>query len=354
MKIALIGLPGSGKTTIFNTLTGLQADIGSFAKGKREPNIGTVKVPDERLTRLTEILHPKKTTPIIINFIDIAREKSDRPGSGFDPQTIARMREMDALAAVIQDFDNPQAPHPSGSINPLRDARTNLVELILADMVVVEKRVERKRKEGAKDREMEILKHCLECLEQDRPLKDLNLSSGEEGLLRGYQFLTLKPMFAVINRNEERFSEPLPAPLDGYLSREFSGFLPICGKMEMEISQLPPDEQSVFLQELGLEEFTTPRFVRTSYEVMDLICFFTVVSDDLRAWTIRKGTSALEAAGKIHTDIQRGFIRAEVIHFEELMQCGSFAKAREQGKLRLEGKEYPVQDGEIITFRFNI
>lgn len=343
MKVAIVGFPGSGKTTLFRALTG--QEVSSQGRGKA--NLGVIKVPDPRVDALSEICRPKKTTYAEISFVDIPG--SQTPGQALDAATLNEMRPQDAFAAVIR------AHNALGDADPLQELTALEGELILADMAVIEKRLERLKKEGSKNtREIELLTRCQSHLEGERPLRTLEFSEDEEQILSGFRFLSQKPLLAVINVSEEEASAPLAAPLEKIAQEHGFRAFPIAATLEAEIAQLPPEEQADFLQGMGLTRSARDTFIRAAYELLGLISFFTVGEDEVKAWTIRKNTPAVRAAGKIHSDIERGFIRAEVTAYEDFIKYQSESKVREAGKLRLEGKDYQVKDGEIIHFRFNV
>lgn len=346
MKVGLIGHNGVGKTTVFNMLTGLQAQVGGFGgKEKVEVHLGVIKVPDGRIDRLSAIFKPKKTTYAEIRFTDFPAAQADnkiQANSGL----LAQMRDVEAIALVLRDFD----PEP----DPLKELSDLLAEMILADLAVVENRLARLKKEKAREQEVALLERCVKALENEESLRTLTFTADEENLLSGFGFLSRKPLLVLFNRSDDQAGETLPASYDTELKRRGLDGLALAGKVEMEIAQLEEADRAAFLKEIGIEASARERFIRASYRLLDLISFFTTGEDEVRAWTIEQGTVARKAAGKIHSDIERGFIRAEVVAYEEFIALGSEAKCREAGKLRLEGKDYPVQDGDIIHFRFNI
>jgi GTP-binding protein YchF len=342
MKIGLIGHRGAGKTTIFNMLTGLQAQVGGFAK--EEVHLGVIKVPDARIDRLAAIFKPKKTTYAEIRFTDFPpRQEED---SKANQALLAQMREVDAITLVLRDFgDGP---------NPLKELNALLTEMILADLTVVENRRGRLKKEKARPQEEALLERCVAALENEESLRNLGFTSDEENLASGFGFLSRKPLLVIFNRSEEKAGAELEAAYREELQRRGLHGLALSGKVEMEIAQLDENDRAAFLSEIGIAEPARERFIRASYALLDLISFFTTGEDEVRAWTITQGTVARKAAGKIHSDIERGFIRAEVIAYEEFLVYGSDAKCKEAGKLRLEGKDYVVKDGDIIHFRFAV
>jgi hypothetical protein len=345
MKVGLIGFPGSGKTTVFNALTGQRAETGYGGRTGKH-NLAVVRVPDARVDALAEIHRPKKTTFAEIVFTDVPAP----PGAdarSLDPQGVAAMREVDALVQVVRAFPAEDGSPP----DPIRELADMATELALADLQPVEKRLERLKKEKGKPGEVELLGRLKAQLEEGHPLRDLTLSEAEQQLVSGYRFLTLKPLLVVLNVEEANAAAPLPDAVRAYCAERRMTAIPLSGKIEMDIAELPPEEQRAFARDLGLSEPAMGRFIRAAYAALDLISFLTAGEDECRAWTIRRGTTAHRAAGKIHSDIERGFIRAEVMHFDDFMTYKTEAKVREAGKLRLEGKEYVVKDGDIIHFR---
>ena len=344
MKVGLIGHRGAGKTTLFNMLTGLRAQVGGYG-GKEEVHLGVIKVPDVRIDKLSQIFEPKKTTYAEIRFTDFP------PNQGEDnlksnQALVTQMREVDAIALVLRDF-GPDA-------NPLKELNDLLTEMILSDMTIVENRRARLKKEKARPFEEALLERCAATLEREESLRSLSFNADEDNLLSGFGFLSRKPVLVLFNQPEEKAGQPLTASYQEELKRRSLEGLGLAGKVEMEIAHLEERDQTAFLKDLGIQEPGRDRFIRASYGLLDLISFFTTGEDEVRAWTITQGTGARKAAGKIHSDIERGFIRAEVIAYEDFSVLGSEAKCKEAGKLRLEGKDYVVQDGDIIHFRFAV
>src|SRR5215471_17693297 len=353
MKVGLVGFAGAGKTTIFNTLTGLTAEVGGYG-AREKANIGVIKVPDLRVDKLAEIFNPKKKTFAEISFVDVAgpqAEDGQRTHSGLDPKLVQHMREADALVHVVRAFDNPMLSRPT---DVARDIRSFDDELMLTDLVQIENRIARLKKEKDSARESDLMERLKSALESEAPLRDVELSQEDLGLIAGFRFLSLKPLLLLLNQSEEALSEGVPAAVQELAESKKLRAIAMSGKVEMEIAELAPDEQREFLQDLGITEPARNRFIVAAYSLLDLISFLTSGEDECRAWSIKRGTTAHKAAGVIHSDIERGFIRAEVIRFEDLVQLGSEARCRELGKLRLEGKEYVVQDGDVIHFRFNV
>ena len=344
MKVGLIGHRGAGKTTLFNMLTGLQAQVGGYG-GKEEIHLGVIKVPDVRIDKLSQIFKPKKTTYAEIRFTDFP------PGQGEDSlksnqALVTQMREVDAIALVLRDF-GPDA-------RPLKELNDLLTEMILSDLTVVENRRGRLKKEKARPLEEALLERCAASLENEESLRNLSFSADEDSLLSGFGFLSRKPVLVLFNQPEEKAGQPLAASYREELKRRGLEGLGLAGKVEMEIAQLEESDRTAFLKDIGIEEPARDRFIRASYGLLSLISFFTTGEDEVRAWTVTQGTGAKKAAGKIHSDIERGFIRAEVVAYGDFIVLGSEAKCKEAGKLRLEGKDYVVQDGDIIHFRFAV
>ena len=353
MKVGLVGFAGSGKTTIFNTLTGLTAEVGGYG-AREKANIGVIKVPDHRVDKLAAIYNPKKKTYAEISFVDVAgpqAEDAEQTQSGLDPKLVQHMREADALVHVVRAFDNPMLPQPA---DPARDIRSFDDELMLTDLVQIENRITRLKKEKDSARENDLMLRLKSALEEEHPLRDLELTHEDLGLIAGFRFLSLKPLLLLLNQSEEAVSGGVPAEVRALAEAKKLSAIAMSGKAEMDIAQLAPEEQGEFLQELGIAEPARDRFIRAAYSLLDLISFLTSGEDECRAWSIKRGTTAHKAAGVIHSDIERGFIRAEVTKFEDLAELGSEARCREHGKLRLEGKDYIVQDGDVAHFRFNV
>ena len=351
MKVGLVGFAGSGKTTIFNTLTGLTAEVGGYG-AKEKANIGVIKVPDERIDQLAELFNPKKQTYAEINFVDVAGPQGEeRSESGLDAKIVQHMREVEALVHVVRAFDNPLLTQ---SANPVRDITNFDSELLLTDLVQIENRITRLKKERDSTRERELLERLKVELESEKLLRDVELSAEELTMIAGFRFLSLKPLLILLNVGEEQAASQPAADVKTLAEAKGLSLIQMAGKAEMDIAQLEPEEQREFLNDLGITEPARERFIHAAYRLLDLISFLTAGEDECRAWTIRRGTNAQKAAGKIHSDIERGFIRAEVVRIEDLLALKSEARCREQGKLRLEGKEYIVQDGDVIHYRFNV
>ena len=359
MEIGILGRSLSGKTTLFNLLTGNEEATGvAAAQGKSHQ--GIARVPDERLDRLSAMFSPKKTTPATVRYVDVPALPDEHGREG--ALNLGELRTMDALMVVLRGFENPGVPHPDGSIDPLRDLAHIEEELLLQDQMVVEKRLERLAKDLAKRRspelaaEQEVLERCLASLEEGQPLRAAGLGDEDAKLLRGFTFLTLKPMLVVVNLDENEVgSDPFTGPRwQEHLARPQMGFSAVCATLEGELARMDDEDAAELAADLGLTDRALDRLIQDSYRLLGLISFFTVGEDECRAWSIRQGTPAVEAAGVIHTDIQRGFIRAEVVPWQELLDAGSMAACRQRGTLRLEGKTYTVQDGDVVHFRFNV
>jgi GTP-binding protein YchF len=354
MEVGIVGLPLSGKTTIYNALTRSQAETKSYGAGRCEVHTAVVEVPDPRVDRLARMFHPRKTTRARIQYNDISGVAPGAGQGGLDAQVLTALSTCDALLQVVRAFRSDQVPHPAGGIDPARDLAALRLELILSDLAIVERRIERlpasiRKAQGTQRQEQEhelaLMETTRETLEAEGMISALHLSPEERRLIRGYQFLTAKPALVVVNSGED---DPEPdIGLNG-------AAMALKGALEMEIAQLPEDEVAPFLAEYGIAEPSLRRMVRACYDLLGLMSFFTVGEDEVRAWTVRRGATAVEAAGAIHTDLARGFIRAEVIAYDDMIACGTLAEARKRGKLRLEGKEYIVQDGDILNIRFNV
>jgi ribosome-binding ATPase len=344
MKIGLVGFPGSGKTTVFNALTGLHADTG-FGAARGKTNLGVVKVPDAQVDALGDLYQTRRRVFAEITFSDVAAGAAGGSARGLDRAVLNAMREVDALCQVVRAFDG-------GA--PLQEAHDLEAETILADLELVEKRLERLKKEKGKPREEELLRRIKEQLDAEKPLRALELADEDWVAMSGYRFLSEKPLLLVLNVPEEKVAEAAPADVAAYARDRGLGLVVLSAKVEQDIAQMSADEQREFVAALGLSEPARARFIQAAFTLLDLIRFLTAGEDECRAWPIRRGLNAHKAAGKIHSDIERGFIRAEVIRVEDLLALKSEAKCREAGKLRLEGKEYVVADGDVINFRFNV
>jgi GTP-binding protein YchF len=365
VKLAIIGLSNSGKTTVFNALTGHNIETTLYATVAGEPHFGVVKVPDQRIEKLAEISRPKKVTPATVEYVDyIGLTKGDivQNGKVFD-----LIRDADAIVHVVRAFADEVVSHPLGSIDHLRDIETVELEFIFGDLEFVEKRLARMQdaaKKGKKPNESEkkLMLKCKEALEKEVPLRNIDFDDEEQKAMKPLQFASTKPEIIVLNVGEPDLAstraKELLANVDDFIKKKglskTTRVVALCGKIEMEIAQLTSDEAKAFLQDLGIEEPALYKLIRESYTLLGLISFLTAGEDEVRAWTITKGTNAQKAAGKIHSDIERGFIRAELVSYDDFMADGSMSAARDKGHLRLEGKTYEVKDGDIINFRFNV
>jgi GTP-binding protein YchF len=356
MRLGIIGLPQSGKTTIFNVLTrGNQPT--TMSGGRVEVHTAVVDVPDPRVDRLSQLFHPEKTIYAKVTYADIAGLEGGLSKSGISGSLLNQLTQMDGFVHVVRCFTEANVPHPSGSVNPLRDIAAMDAELLLNDLIAVERKQERlaeeRKKGGGRDRsqierEVALFEKLAASLAREEPLRMLDLSLEEERLLSGFGFLTRKPVLVLLNLSEGQIPPPVEYPSPRSILAALQG------KLEMDISQLPADEAEIFMAEYGIQELGLLKVIHLSYELLGLQSFFTVGEDEVRAWTIRRGSNAYEAAGEIHSDLQKGFIRAEVVSYEDLITLGGLSEARGKGKLRLEGKEYILQDGEIMHVRFNI
>jgi GTP-binding protein YchF len=356
MKLGIIGLPQSGKTTLYNALTRATQPTGA-ASGRIEIHTAVVDVPDPRVDRLSAMFKPKKTIYAKVTYADIAGLDGSAGKNGISGTLLNQLTQMDGFIHVVRCFEDENVPHPAESVDPARDLVTMDTEFILNDLISVERKLERlaeERKKGGGrekpliDREISLFERMHALLTEEKPLRDVEISVEEDKLLSGFGFLSRKPILLVMNQSEGQ------APPDIVYNHRHSQLVSLQCKLEMEISQLPPEEALVFLAEYGISEPSLNRMIRLSYDLLGLQSFFTVGPDEVRAWTVRRGAVAPEAAGEIHTDLQKGFIRAEVVAYHDLTSLGGLPEARKVGKLRLEGKEYVVQDGDILNIRFNI
>ena len=363
MKTGIVGLPLCGKTALFNALTGSTADTGSFMGGKSEAHQAIVQVPDDRLEKLNAIFEPKKKTPAIIDYIDLSgMSGTEQKKGGFSDNFLGQIRTVDAILVVLRAFEDENVPHPQNSIDPVRDLGIVESEFLLSDLSIIENRMQRlqkqmKAKKTDQDvREYAFLEKCKESLESEVPLRLLDISAEEAQMVRGYQFLTLKPLIIVVNigENDIGAEEKILAPFASRMDQKNTTIIAVSAQIEMEIQQLSEEEAESFRSDLGITSSAMERLVQTSYDLLGLISFFTVGSDEVRAWTIHQGELAPQAAGAIHTDFERGFIRAEIVHYDDFIKHGNMAKCKSDGTVRLEGKEYVVKDGDIINFRFAI
>jgi len=346
MKVGLVGFAGSGKTTVFNTMTGLHVPVGFGG----ELRLGVVRVPDERIDALSKIFKPKKTTYAEISFCDVPGEHGAEK-KGLSTRALQQIRDQEALCLVIRDFDNPAV---EGKPDPLADLEAFHTECVFADLELVERRLGRAAKEKAPPQEVALFNLMKGVLEEGRPLRSVPPTQIDRSQLKNYVFLTDRPLLVALNRDESRAVQPMSEPLAARIAELNAAGLGLSASVEAEIAGLPPDEQKAFLDDLGVTESALTRFIRTAYGLLDLISFFTVGEDEVRAWTIRRGTAARQAAGRIHSDLERGFIRAEVIPYAVFTKYGTEHAVKEAGKLQVEGKEYVVADGDIMHVRFNV
>jgi len=344
VKVGLVGYPGSGKTTVFGALTGLAVETG-FSARRDKANVGAVKVRDPRVDALAELYAPKKKTYAEVTFTDL-------PGGseGIDRPTLNAMRPLEALCQVVRGFPDASGAAP----DPVAEVRGLETETILADLEIVEQRIARLAKDRSDPRQLELLERLRPALEEERSLRQLGLSEAEQRTLSNYSFLTLKPLLVVLNVGEDEVAKPAPSELSALAQERGLGVVVLSAAVEMDIAQMDAEEQREFATSLGLEEPASHRFVRAAFEQIGLVSMLTAGPDECRAWPVARGTAAPRAAGKIHSDIERGFIRAEVVPWQELVRLGSEAKCRDAGLLRVEGKDYVVQDGDVVNFRFNV
>lgn len=360
MKLGIIGIPQSGKTTVFNALT--RGDQPTTVSGGRfTVQQAVVDVPDERVDRLAALFQPRKVTYAKVTYADIAGLEGGARNGGFSGPLLNQLAQMDGFIHVVRGFENALAPHPAGSVDPLRDLQAVNSELLLNDLITVERRLERLadelRKGGGREKkivqeEIRLFERLQTALSEEKPLRELEFSPEEEKALSGFGFLTQRPMLVVLNLSEDQPPQDIPPGL--LYDRPGTALVSLQGRLEMELAQLPPEEAAPFMEDYGLQVLSLERVIRQSFDLLNLLTFYTVGEDEVRAWTVSRGASALEAAAAIHSDLAKGFIRAEVIEAELLLALGGLVEARQKGKLRLEGKDYRVQDGEIVHIRFNI
>lgn len=366
MKLGIVGLPNVGKSTLFNSLTKAGAESANYPFCTIDPNVGIVAVPDERIDRLGEMYHSKKVTPAVIEFVDIAGlVKGASKGEGLGNQFLANIREVDAIVHVVRCFEDENIVHVDGSIDPARDIETINLELVFSDLEILERRVSKISRQAKMDKtlakEMKLIDALKAHLEEGKPAKTFALSEDEDDAawFKSYNLLTAKPVIYAANVQEDDLADDGQnnahvADVRRMAAGEESEVFVVCAQIEQEIAELDDEERSMFLEELGLKESGLDKLIKASYKLLGLISFLTSGEDETRAWTIRQGTKAPQAAGKIHTDFERGFIRAEVTAYNDLIEGGSIAAVREKGLVRLEGKEYVVKDGDVIVFRFNV
>jgi len=362
VDIGIIGLAKSGRTTIFNALTRGEADTGRYTQEGSAPHIGTVKVPEPRLKVLADMLHPKRVVPASTTYIDIGASVK---GKGIDGQLLSQLSNVDALIHVVRAFSDESIPHVEGNLDVKRDIANMDLELVFSDLALLERRLEKigVSLKGAKQperpgllREQELLMKIKAGLEKDVSSRELTLATEEARAMANFQFLTAKPLLLVVNIGEDQLPEAksLATELNSRYSRPKCRLIAVCGKLEMELAQLDDSAADALRAEFGMRESGIDRIIKLSYELLGLISFFTIASAEVKVWPIQSGTDAVKAAGKIHSDMERGFIRAEVISYDDLVKCGSLPEARKKGLLRLEGKNYIVQGGDVITFLFNV
>ena len=364
MKLGIVGLPNVGKSTLFNAITNAGAEVANYAFCTIEPNVGVVAVPDYRLDELAKMYSPKKITPAVIEFVDIAGlVKGASKGEGLGNKFLSHIREVDAVIHVVRCFDNDDIMHVSGSVDPKRDIETINLELILSDLEILDRRIDRTAKAAKGDKslltELEFLKRLKTELENGVSARAVEADDDEKAILADIGLLSAKPVIYACNMSEDDFASNIEnneryKAVCEIAKAEGAEVLPICAELEAEISSLSKEEKEMFLSDAGIESGGLDMLIQRSYSLLGLISYLTAGEPEVRAWTIKKGTKAPQAAGKIHSDFERGFIRAEVISFYELMACGSMQAAKEKGKIRSEGKDYVMQDGDIVLFRFNV
>jgi hypothetical protein len=366
--LVIVGLPGAGKTTVFNALTRADAATGTYSANLDEPNLATVKVPDPRLDRLTEMFQPQRKVPADVQYLDVAGIAKGIAEQGMSGQLLGHLSQADALVHVVRAFEDEDRPHVEGSVDPARDIDTLNLELQFSDLGLIEKRLQRianqlpklrGREKDATEREQVVMVRLKGALEADIPLREIvgELDPDDAKILRGFGFLTAKPLLILLNLGEDQLGAPgdeLVARIAVSHARPGVAVDALAGQIEMEIGRLDDDDAQIFMQDLGIAESSRDRTIRLSFDLLGLMPFFTVGPDECRAWTIRRGTPAVEAAGAIHSDIQRGFIRAEVVSYDDLIAAGGLNETKKAGTFRREGKTYIVQDGDVINFLFNV
>ena len=363
MKIGIVGLPNVGKSTMFNAITNAGAECANYPFCTIEPNVGVVPVPDERLDELAKIYNPEKVTHAVIEFVDIAGlVKGASKGEGLGNKFLSHIREVDSIVEVVRAFEDPNIVHVDGSINPIRDIETINLELIFADLETVQKRLDSAKKKLKADKkyqqEIDALERIKESLEAGKLARTVDLNEEEQEMLKDMFLLTMKPILYIANISEAQLASPLEddnvKQIVEYAKKDQAQVIPLCVKIEEELASLDGSDKQEMLEALGLQESGLDKVIKASYDLLGLMSFLTAGEPEVRAWTIKKGTKAPQAAGKIHSDIERGFIRAEIVSYEDLIKEGSMAAAKEKGLVRSEGKEYVMQDGDVVLFRFNV